>query len=167
MDEAERTDDVDPGDGPGGIAELDAVHDSVLAIVARARRPPAAVRVAVGDVSVEARWADRDGGTASGDVPAGPAAGDGPSARDTPPADGRVHVVSPTAGTFYRAPTPGDPPFVEVGDHVGAGQQVAVVESMKIFFAVHAEVAGVVVAVLAGDGSLVDHGHPLLAVQPG
>lgn len=73
-------------------------------------------------------------------------------------------VLAPMAGTFYRAPAPGAPPFVAVGDRVGAGQTLALVEAMKTLVKVEAGRAGSVRAILAGDAETVEEGQPLLVV---
>jgi acetyl-CoA carboxylase biotin carboxyl carrier protein len=81
-----------------------------------------------------------------------------------PPA-GHV-VTAPSLGTFYRAPRPGEPPFVAVGERVAVGQDLCLVEVMKLFTTVHSPVAGVVVAVHAADGDLVEFGQPLVSIDP-
>lgn len=77
-------------------------------------------------------------------------------------------VNSPTLGTFYRAPSPGADPFVKIGDRVVVGQQVGIVEVMKLFNSIDSDVSGTVVEVLAADGELVEHGQALfsIAVDP-
>lgn len=82
------------------------------------------------------------------------------------PADTHV-VVAPYMGTFYRAPKPGAPAYVEVGSEVGADAELCLVEVMKLFTAVRAGVAGQIVAILASDGDLVQAGQPLFAVKAG
>lgn len=81
--------------------------------------------------------------------------------------EGAVLVGAPYLGTFYRSPKPGSPPYVEVGDMVGAESELCLVEVMKLFTAVRAGVAGRVVGVLANDGELVSADQPLFAVMPG
>jgi acetyl-CoA carboxylase biotin carboxyl carrier protein len=81
-------------------------------------------------------------------------------------ADPNIHeVTSPLLGTFYRAPQPGSPPFVEVGSRVEADTIVAIVEVMKLMNAVRAGVAGTVTEILANDGALVEYGERLLRVR--
>ena len=68
-----------------------------------------------------------------------------PSRRRSPPVtNGLVRVEAPMVGTFYRAPQPGAPPFVEEGDAVAAGQTLCILEAMKLMNEVKAEVEGVV-----------------------
>jgi acetyl-CoA carboxylase biotin carboxyl carrier protein len=65
-------------------------------------------------------------------------------------------------GTFYRAAEPGAAPFVQVGDPVETGQQVGIVEVMKLMTPVEADRPGRVVAILADDAVPVEHGQPLI-----
>ncbi|MBM0277884.1 acetyl-CoA carboxylase biotin carboxyl carrier protein, partial [Micromonospora tarensis] len=67
---------------------------------------------------------------------------------------------------FYRAPEPGAPPFVAVGDLVRPGQPIAIVEAMKLMNEVTAERAGRVVAVLVEDGQPVEYDQPLVELDP-
>lgn len=83
-----------------------------------------------------------------------------------PPPDGAVAVRSPIVGTFYRAPRPGAAPFVEVGDDVDEVTVVGLVETMKLFNSVEAEVAGTVVDIVADDAAAVAQGQVLLYVRP-
>lgn len=76
-------------------------------------------------------------------------------------------VEAPLVGTFYRAGAPEDPPFVEVGDRVEAGQQVAILEAMKLLNSIEAPVSGTVSAIVAGNGEMVEFGQVLLYIQEG
>lgn len=80
-------------------------------------------------------------------------------------ADG-VPVTAPTLGTFYRAPKPGAPPFTQIGARVAGGDELCLIEVMKLFTSVRAPCAGVVHAILASDGDLVEHGQVLLRIMP-
>ncbi|AOR79667.1 biotin/lipoyl-containing protein [Novosphingobium resinovorum] len=80
--------------------------------------------------------------------------------------DGAVVVTAPYLGTFYRAPKPGAPNYVEVGGRVSAETEVCLVEVMKLFTAVRAGAAGTVLEVLASDGDLVSAGQPLFVIRP-
>lgn len=82
------------------------------------------------------------------------------------PAVASHHVRSPIVGTFYQAPEPGSPPFVSVGDSVTEGQQVGIVEAMKLMNRIDADVAGKVVAILVPDGTPVEYDLPLIALEP-
>jgi acetyl-CoA carboxylase biotin carboxyl carrier protein len=82
------------------------------------------------------------------------------------PADPNVHdVTSPLLGTFYRAPKPGAPPFVEVGASVDEQTVVAIIEVMKLMNTVRAGVRGTVTEILLGDGALAEYGETLLRVR--
>ena len=78
----------------------------------------------------------------------------------------RVIIKSPMVGTFYRAPAPDAPPFVEVGQDIEVGQVVCILEAMKLMNEIKSEVAGGVVDVLVENGSPVEFGQPLFAVEP-
>jgi len=78
-----------------------------------------------------------------------------------------VHIVrAPMTGVFYRAPSPNSPPFVEVGDIVRKGQRLALLEAMKIFNDINAEVSGRIVGILVQNASIVQEGDPLFAIEP-
>jgi len=68
-------------------------------------------------------------------------------------------------GTFYRAPAPDADPFVDIGQQVQAGQTVCIVEAMKVFNEIPAEVAGKVMAVLVESGEPVEFGQPMFKVD--
>jgi acetyl-CoA carboxylase biotin carboxyl carrier protein len=74
-------------------------------------------------------------------------------------------VVAPLLGTFYRAPKPGEPPFVEVGAQVEAETIIGIIEVMKLMNTVRAGVQGTVVDILGRDGTLVEYGEVLLRVR--
>ncbi|HLO46951.1 MAG TPA: acetyl-CoA carboxylase biotin carboxyl carrier protein [Kamptonema sp.] len=77
-----------------------------------------------------------------------------------------VEVISPMVGTFYRAPGPDEPPFVQVGDRVKVGQTVCIIEAMKLMNEIEAEVTGSVVEILRQNGEPVEYGQPLMRVNP-
>jgi len=84
-----------------------------------------------------------------------------------PSAEGRRIVIkSPMVGTFYRAPAPDAPPFVEVGQDIESGQVVCIVEAMKLMNEIKAEVTGRVIEILAQSGDPVEFGQPLFSVEP-
>ncbi len=84
----------------------------------------------------------------------------------TPPSNGLVRVESPMVGTFYRAPQPGAPPFVEEGDVVGVGQTLCILEAMKLMNEVKAEVEGRIRAIHVQNGEPVEFGQLLFEVEP-
>lgn len=74
-------------------------------------------------------------------------------------------IVSPMVGTFYKAPEPGAAPYVKPGDKVQPNTVVCIVEAMKLFNEIEAEVSGEIVKVLVEDGQLVEYGQPLFLVK--
>ena len=74
-------------------------------------------------------------------------------------------IESPMVGTFYVAAAPGEPPFVQPGDHVAAGQTVCIVEAMKIMNEVAAQSAGVIEQVLVENGDSVEYAQPLFLLR--
>jgi acetyl-CoA carboxylase biotin carboxyl carrier protein len=80
--------------------------------------------------------------------------------------DGTFEVVPPIMGTFYRAPKPGAPPFVEVGTKVEPDTVVGIVETMKLMNSVYAGTRGAVVEICAADGQLIEQGHVLMRIRP-
>jgi acetyl-CoA carboxylase biotin carboxyl carrier protein len=95
-------------------------------------------------------------------APAAAAAGGVPQA---PPDPGLAAVRAPLLGTFYRAPKPGAPPFVEAGARVEANTIVGIIEVMKLMNTVRAGVRGVVREIRARDGVLVEYGETLMTVE--
>lgn len=75
------------------------------------------------------------------------------------------HVVtSPMVGTFYRAPSPGADPFVQIGDTVKEGQTICIIEAMKLLNEIEADKSGVVKEVLAENGQAVEYGQSLFVI---
>ncbi len=71
-------------------------------------------------------------------------------------------VTAPMIGTYYSAPTPGEAPFVQVGDDVEVGQVVGIIEAMKIMNEIISDRAGVVLEVLVENAQPVEYGSPLI-----
>ncbi|MCW5251358.1 acetyl-CoA carboxylase biotin carboxyl carrier protein [Streptomyces sp. SHP 1-2] len=97
----------------------------------------------------------------SAPAPAAPAAGFDESSL----AADETLVRAPLLGTLYRAPKPGEPPFVEVGDTVEADSALCIVEVMKLMNSVTAGVPGEVTRILAADAELVEFGQPLFVIR--
>jgi acetyl-CoA carboxylase biotin carboxyl carrier protein len=75
------------------------------------------------------------------------------------------HVVtSPMVGTFYRAPSPGADPFIQVGDTVKEGQTLCIIEAMKLLNEIESDKAGVVKEILVENGQAVEYGQPLFVI---
>jgi len=94
-------------------------------------------------------------------TPASTPAAATPKAEEAP----GTEVTSPMVGTFYRAPSPDAPAFVEVGAEVNEDTVVCIIEAMKQFNEIKAEKKGVVTAVLAENGKPVDYGQPLFRLK--
>jgi len=78
-----------------------------------------------------------------------------------------LHIVrSPIVGTFYESPSPGSPPFVEVGDTVEVGQVLCIVEAMKMMNDIESDVAGKVVKKLGSNGQPIEYGQELFVIRP-
>jgi acetyl-CoA carboxylase biotin carboxyl carrier protein len=75
-------------------------------------------------------------------------------------------IKSPMIGTFYRKPAPDKPMFVEVGTNIGKGDVLCVVEAMKLFNEIEAEISGKIVKILVDDMSPVEFDQPLFLVDP-
>lgn len=99
-----------------------------------------------------------------------PAAASHPAATATPePSEGPgslVHITSPMVGTFYRAPAPNAPPFVEVGEPVKKGQTLCIVEAMKLMNEIESEADGIVKEILVENGKPVEFGQRLFTIIP-
>jgi acetyl-CoA carboxylase biotin carboxyl carrier protein len=142
---------ADPAGPPQGAAhELDDVRRNVVELLAGFPGRVRALRVQAGGVSLEIEW--------DADSPAVPL----PAASGVP--DDEV-LTAPAVGVFYRAPEPGAKPFAEVGDVIRAGQQIGIIEAMKLMIPVEADRPCRIVAIVAGDGTPVEFGDPLYSVR--
>jgi acetyl-CoA carboxylase biotin carboxyl carrier protein len=94
---------------------------------------------------------------------AAPAEPTAPAGGDKTLPEGHV-VAAPMVGTFYASPNPEAPPFVKVGQKVKIGDTLGIIEAMKMFNQIEADVAGTVVAVLVGNGQPVEFDEPLFVI---
>ncbi|MFI6305968.1 acetyl-CoA carboxylase biotin carboxyl carrier protein [Amycolatopsis thailandensis] len=134
--------------------ELRALREETIALLKELPGVPSCLTVRAGDCSVEVAFPD------GAPQPA-------PSVeKDPTPDDELLAITAPLVGTYYAAPAPGSEPFVKVGDHVEPGQNVAIVEAMKLMNHVTAEWPGEVVEVPVGDGEPVEFGQPLVLIRP-
>lgn len=154
---------------------LDRVRNSVVALLAELPRSPRRLRIRVRDIVVELDWATTSTRTAADPVPAPRQAGQAGHAADqaghdaVPAESGAAagpRITAPAVGTFYRCPESGADPFVKVGDRVKPGQQVAIIEAMKLMLPVEADAEGVISQVPADDGQPVEYGQTLFALDP-
>jgi acetyl-CoA carboxylase biotin carboxyl carrier protein len=110
-------------------------------------------------------------------APAAPAAQPAPVAKEEPKQqeaapeassqdENLLEVKSPMVGTFYKSPSPDAPAFVSVGDKVKPDSVVCIVEAMKLFNEIEAEMNGEIAQILVEDGQLVEYGQPLFLVKP-
>lgn len=142
------------------------------------------IRLRTGDLEVELRRNDRSPlESASTTRPSPVAPSDSPvvkhqsgdeteSARPAPveialrvPTEGLSVVKSPMVGTVYHAPEPGAKPFVTVGQSVSPGDQICIIEVMKLMTAMKADMHGVVAEILVGDAEMVEHGQELFVIS--
>ena len=100
------------------------------------------------------------------DAPLSRAPEPAPAAPANAVSDGLVTVTSPIVGTFYRAPSPGAPPFVEVGSKIAKGQVLCIVEAMKLMNEIESELDAEVVEVLVANGQPVEYGERLFTLRP-
>ncbi len=98
---------------------------------------------------------------ASGMVPAGPV-----PVPDAPPKYNGTEIKSPMVGTFYRAPAPEAPPFVDIGQQIQVGQVLCILEAMKLMNEIKSEVKGKLVHILVDNGQPVEFGQVMFIVEP-
>jgi acetyl-CoA carboxylase biotin carboxyl carrier protein len=142
---------------------LAAACESVHRLMSFSDRPLLKITVRIGEVSVELDW------------PADAMAADPPEAASPGAAASPGEVTDPAAhliragmvGVFYRSPEPGAKPFVQPGDLVIPGQQVAIIEAMKIMIPVEADRGGLVSEIHISDGQSVEFGTGLITITAG
>lgn len=88
------------------------------------------------------------------------------STLENPATAARITIKSPIVGTFYRAPSPDAPPYVEVGDIVKPGQVVCIVEAMKLLNEIESDVTGKIVEILVKNEDPVEYNQELFLVEP-
>ena len=89
-----------------------------------------------------------------------------PGAKAQAVAPGRIEIRAPMVGTFYRRPSPRDPPFVEVGQKIKRGTPLCLIEVMKLYTTIEAQADGVIERIAAEDGTLVEFDQLLFVVKP-
>jgi acetyl-CoA carboxylase biotin carboxyl carrier protein len=96
-----------------------------------------------------------------------PAPSQAPAVAPAPkPSDNLITVRSPMIGTFYRRPSPDKPNFIEIGSEMVEGKTICIIEAMKLFNEIEAEISGTVVKILLEDNSPVEYDQPLFLVEP-
>jgi len=131
-----------------GIAELEIAEGEERVRITRSLQPPLQAASAAAPVIAAAA--------------AAPLAT--PAALATPPEPEGHTVKAPMVGTFYRAGSPGDKAFVEVGDTVAVGEPLCIIEAMKLMNEIESDYAGVVKAIMAENGQPVEYGQPLILI---
>jgi acetyl-CoA carboxylase biotin carboxyl carrier protein len=96
---------------------------------------------------------------------AAPVAAGVPPVAAAPPQPAGHALKSPMVGTFYRAPSPGAPPFVEIGQAVSKGQTLCIIEAMKLLNEIESDVSGTVKAILVENGQPVEYGQSLFLIE--
>jgi acetyl-CoA carboxylase biotin carboxyl carrier protein len=144
---------------------LRALRVALVGVLDAVPTTPARVRLSLDGAELDVSWHGLPRPalptTAPADDPAQPVTSPPDAPADT------VHAVrSPLVGTFYRASEPGSAPFVEVGDVVTCGQQLAIIEAMKLMNAIEADCDGRVVEFPVADGSPVEFDQPLVLIEP-
>jgi acetyl-CoA carboxylase biotin carboxyl carrier protein len=138
-----------------GISELEVTEgEGKVRIVKNA--PPVYVQPSASYAPQYAQQPPPPGGEA-------PAAAAAPATPAVAAPQGHV-VTSPMVGTFYRAPSPGSDPFVQVGDTVKEGQTICIIEAMKLLNEIESDKSGVVKEILVENGQAVEYGQPLFVV---
>ncbi len=137
------------------ISELEITEaEGKIRIVKADLHPPAAAQT----VYMQAPAAPPAAALAAAPAAAAPAA--------TEPEVEAGHVVkSPMVGTFYRAPSPGAKPFVEIGDTIKEGQPICIIEAMKIMNEIEADSSGTIKRMLCENGQAVEFGQPLFIIE--
>lgn len=136
------------------------VETDDLKLVVR-RNGAAGAPASVGELSAPA--------TVSAAAPTAPARPEPTAAAPTPSIEAGINqtvITAPMVGTFYRAPSPDAPPFVEIGNVVRKGQPICLIEVMKLFTTINAEHDGRVVQIGAQNGELVEFGQTLFVIEP-
>jgi acetyl-CoA carboxylase biotin carboxyl carrier protein len=101
------------------------------------------------------------------DTAIAPPASSSPGAAVPPSAEAKyVEVLSPMVGTFYRAPSPDESPYVNVGDRIQTGQTICIIEAMKLMNELEAEVSGEIIEILVQNSEPVEYGQVLMRVKP-
>ena len=142
-----------------GIAELEVTEGEESVRISRYGSAPSVVQ-APGPAAPYAMSvpAASDGAPEPAATPAAAAVEDRPSASG-------FEIEAPMVGTMYRAPSPGAPPFVEVGSRISAGDVVCIIEAMKILNQIESEVSGVVREIPVENGQAVEFGQTLMIVE--
>ncbi len=136
-----------------GIAELEVTEGDGKVRIVKTQQATAATTYVVAPAPVAAASA----------APVTPAATPAAPVAAEPVVSGHI-VKAPMVGTFYRAPNPNSPPFVEVGASVKEGQSLCIIEAMKLLNEIEADKTGVIKEILVENGEPVEFGQPLFVI---
>ena len=142
-----------------GIAEIEVTEGEAKVRITRTVAAPAPAQTIYATAPMAAPVAPAPAPVAAAPVAAA-AAPSAPAARDLSQAQ-----KSPMVGTFYRAPSPSAPAFVEVGATVKAGDTLCIIEAMKLMNEIEAEKSGVIKEILVENGQPVEFGEPLFIIE--
>ncbi|MCP1659198.1 acetyl-CoA carboxylase biotin carboxyl carrier protein [Neisseria perflava] len=139
-----------------GIAEIEVTEGEEKVRITRATATQPVVYAAAAPAAAAPAPVAAPASAAAAPAPAAPAAA-GPDLSNA--------QKSPMVGTFYRAPGPNTPAFVEVGQSVKAGDTLCIIEAMKLMNEIEAEKSGTVTAILVENGLPVEYGEPLFIIE--
>jgi acetyl-CoA carboxylase biotin carboxyl carrier protein len=154
--------------GAADIELLECVRRTAMALLAELPHGPRRLRIEARHIVMELDWVTTvppDLGLSAPPARESNASERGAAAGDQADGTIRITITAPIVGTFYRRPKPDSAPFVEVGSQVQPGQQVAIVETMKLMLPVEASAAGVIAEVLVADGEPVEYGQALFSLD--
>ncbi|MGZ5032988.1 MAG: acetyl-CoA carboxylase biotin carboxyl carrier protein [Usitatibacter sp.] len=141
-----------------GIGEIEITEGEEKVRISRQQPAPQAMMMAAP--------AMQQIGVAGGQLTGGGPASGMPTQGPPPAAEPKGHALkSPMVGTFYRAPSPGAPSFVEIGQSVTKGQTLCIIEAMKLLNEIESDVSGTVKAILVENGQPVEYGQPLFLIE--
>jgi acetyl-CoA carboxylase biotin carboxyl carrier protein len=149
------------------LPDLAQVQEHVVGFLGKLKQQPSSLRVQAGDITVDITWpagGPRPGSHAPDGLAADAASPNGHASHEDTGAEPGEYLTSPAVGVFYHAREPGAEPFVSVGAAVEPGQQVGIVEAMKLMIPVEADRAGIVIDVLKANGAPVEYDEPLFAL---
>ncbi len=140
-----------------GVAEIEIKEGEESVRISRQSNNPAAGMMPMANMQMMA--------PAPAPTPAAPASAPVAAEADVPEViEGHV-IKSPMVGSFYRAPSPGASPFVEVGQSVAIGDTLCIIEAMKLLNQIEADKAGVIKAILVENGQPVEYDQPLFIIE--
>jgi acetyl-CoA carboxylase biotin carboxyl carrier protein len=147
-----------PPEPPAPGAAIEELRHAALRLLAGLARPPRSLTLRTDRTEIQLEWPEQPGPRP------GPSEAD--TARPVAAGDEQTYLTADMVGAFYPCPEPGAPPFVAAGDVVAKGQQVGIIEAMKMMIPYEATHAGRVVEVLVAEGAAVAYGDRLFAIDP-